>query len=166
MLNTPPGYESTAYAPHAAPGFAPNVPVPFVRASLGARFVAYLLDILFIFGFTALLTLAITLIGVVTFGLGWTLFAILPASGILYSAITVGGAGQSTWGMRMMGLRVVAPSSGVRVDVITAGVHALLFYVAISTFLLWAVDILLGLVRSDRRLGHDLLLGLAVVRAG
>lgn len=68
--------------------------------------------------------------------------------------------------MRMMGLRVVAPSSGVRVDVITAGVHALLFYVAISTFLLWAVDILLGLVRSDRRLGHDLLLGLAVVRAG
>lgn len=166
MLNTPPGYDSTAYVPHAAPGFSPNMPVPFVRASLGARFVAYLLDILFIFGFTALLTLAITLIGLVTFGLGWTLFAILPASGILYSAVTVGGAGQSTWGMRMMGLRVVTPSSGVRVDVITAGVHALLFYVAISTFLLWAVDILLGLVRADRRLGHDLLLGLAVVRAG
>ncbi len=165
MINTPPGYESTAYVPHAASGFRSPMPLPVVRASLGARFVAYLLDILFIFGFTALLTLAITLIGLVTFGLGWTLFAILPASGILYSAVTVGGAAQSTWGMRMMGLRVVAPSSGVRVDVITAGVHALLFYVAISTFLLWAIDILLGLVRSDRRLGHDLLLGLAVVRA-
>lgn len=165
MINTPPGYESTSYVPHAASGFRSPMPLPVVRASLGARFVAYLLDILFIFGFTALLTLAITLIGLVTFGLGWTLFAILPASGILYSAVTVGGAAQSTWGMRMMGLRVVAPSSGVRVDVITAGVHALLFYVAISTFLLWAIDILLGLVRSDRRLGHDLLLGLAVVRA-
>ena len=61
-----------------------------------------------------------------TFGFGWTLFAVLPASGIIYSAITVGGRRQSTLGMRMMGLRVVAPVSGARVDLITAGVHALL----------------------------------------
>lgn len=78
------------YTDRYAAGYAPQFPVPYVRGSLGARFVAYLLDILFIFGFTALLTLAITVIGVLTFGLGWTLFAILPASGILYSAITVG----------------------------------------------------------------------------
>ncbi|MDN3591811.1 RDD family protein [Methylobacterium adhaesivum] len=138
--------------------------VPVIRASLGARFVAYLLDILFIIGFTALLTLLITIIGALTFGLGWTLFAVLPASGILYSAVTVGGASQGTWGMRMMGLRVVN-QEGTRVDMITAAIHALLFYVAISTFLLWALDLVIGLVRSDRRLGHDLLLGLAVVRA-
>ena len=81
------------------------------------------------------------------------------------SALTVGGSGQGTWGMRMMGLRVVAPESGTRVDIITAAVHALLFYVAISTFLLWFVDMLFGLMRADRRLGHDLLVGLAVVRA-
>ena len=55
--------------------------------------------------------------------------------------------------------------SGARVDVVTAAVHALLFYVAISTFLLWCVDIAFGLMRADRRLGHDLLLGLAVVHA-
>ena len=36
--------------------------------------------------------------------------------------------------------------------------------VLISTFLLWCIDVVFGLVRSDRRLGHDLLLGLAVVR--
>ncbi|NEU13127.1 RDD family protein [Methylobacterium sp. BTF04] len=161
MLETPPGYADRLQSGYAAP-----MPLPMVRASLGARFVAYLLDILFIFGFTAVLTLAITLIGIVTFGLGWTLFAILPASGILYSALTVGGSAQSTWGMRMMGLRVVTPGSGTRVDFITAGVHALLFYVAVTTFLLWAVDILFGLLRSDRRLGHDLLLGLAIVRVG
>jgi uncharacterized RDD family membrane protein YckC len=137
---------------------------PMVRASLGGRGVAYLLDILFIFGFTALLTLLITVVGALTFGLGWTLFAVLPASGILYSALTVGGAGQGTWGMRMMGLRVVN-QTGTRVDMITAAIHALLFYVAISTFLLWALDIVIGLVRPDRRLGHDLLLGLAVVRS-
>jgi uncharacterized RDD family membrane protein YckC len=164
MLNTPPGYDPAGYAERFGTGFPSNLPMPFVRASLGARFVAYLLDILFILGFTALLTLAITVLGVLTFGIGWTLFAILPASGILYSAVTVGGAAQSTWGMRMMGLRVVTPASGLRVDFLTAAIHALLFYVAISTFLLWFVDILFGLMRSDRRLGHDVLVGLAVVR--
>ncbi|GJD33813.1 RDD family protein [Methylobacterium aerolatum] len=149
----------------APPPFMGTLPVPYVRASLGARTVAYLLDILFIFGFTAFLTLLITVVGLVTFGLGWTLFAVLPASGIIYSAITVGGSRQSTIGQRMMGLRVVAPESGRPVDFVTAAVHALLFYVAVSTFLLWCVDVAFGLVRSDRRLGHDLLLGLAVVPA-
>ena len=161
MQNPQPGYAQR----FEAPGYATSLPIPFVRASLGGRTVAYLLDIVFIFGFTALLTLLITVIGVVTFGLGWTLFAVLPASGIIYSAITVGGPKESTIGQRMMGLRTVAPESGARVDVVTAAVHALLFYVAISTFLLWCVDIAFGLIRADRRLGHDLLLGLAVVHA-
>ena len=156
----------TAYAERAdISGYSASLPIPFVRASLGGRTLAYLLDILFILGFTALLTMAITVIGVVTFGLGWTLFAVLPASGILYSAITVGGSRQSTLGQRMMGLRVVAPESGRHVDILSAAVHALLFYVAVSTFLLWCVDLAFGLVRADRRLGHDLLLGLAVVHA-
>lgn len=160
MQNPQPGYAEQRYE---APGYTASLPIPFVRASLGARTVAYLLDILFIFGFTALLTLLITVIGVVTFGLGWTLFAVLPASGVIYSAITVGGAKQSTIGQRLMGLRVVAPERGGPVDFISAAVHALLFYVAVSTFLLWCLDVAFGLMRADRRLGHDLLLGLAVV---
>lgn len=158
MLEYPTGTVDPTRTAYGSP-----MALPMVRASLGARAVAYLLDILFIFGFTALLTLLITVVGALTFGLGWTLFAVLPASGILYSAVTVGGAGQGTWGMRMMGLRVVN-QTGTRVDMITAAIHALLFYVAISTFLLWALDIVIGLVRPDRRLGHDILLGLAVVR--
>ena len=110
MQNPQPGY-----APRFdAPDYAASLPVPFVRASLGGRTMAYLLDILFIFGFTVLLTLLITVVGVVTFGLGWTLFAVLPASGIIYSAITVGGAKQSTIGQRLMGLRTIAPESGAR----------------------------------------------------
>lgn len=160
MHNPQPGYAEPLQS-----GFAPPITLPTIRASLGARFVAYLLDIVFILGFTAVLTVVIALLGVVTFGLAWTLFPVLGASGILYSAITVGGAAQSTWGMRLLGLRVVAPESGVRVDVVTAAIHALLFYVALGTFLLWFVDMFVGLVRPDRRLGHDLILGLAVVRA-
>ena len=68
MLNTPPGYDPAGYAERFGTGFPSNLPMPFVRASLGARFVAYLLDILFILGFTALLTLAITVLGVLTSG--------------------------------------------------------------------------------------------------
>ena len=34
---------------------------------------------------------------------------------------------------------------------LAAAVHALFFYVAISTFLLWACDVLVGFVRDDRR---------------
>ena len=161
MVNPQPGYAER----YDMPGYAGSVPVPYVRASLGTRFFAYLLDIVFIFGFTTFLATLIFLAGVLTLGLAWTLFPILAASGILYSAITVGGRKQSTWGMRMLGLRVVAPESGRPVDWVTAGVHALLFYVAISTFVIWCVDILFGLLRPDRRLGHDLLLGLAVVKA-
>jgi uncharacterized RDD family membrane protein YckC len=164
MTNFEPGYRpGYTQDPSMAAGYG-AVPVAYIRASLGGRSVAYLLDLLFILGFTAVLGTAIFLVGVVTFGLGWALFPILGVSGILYSAITVGGAKQSTLGMRMMGLRVVAPESGRPVDMLTAAVHALLFYVAVSTFLLWCLDILFGLVRSDRRLGHDVLLGLAVVR--
>jgi uncharacterized RDD family membrane protein YckC len=160
MLNTSPRYAD----PTRGPAYGVPMALPAIRASLGGRSMAYLLDILFILGFTALLWVAILILGVVTFGLGWTLFAALPASGILYSALTVGGSHQATWGMRMLGLRVVRPEGG-RVDMITAGVHALLFYVAISTFLLWFVDVVVGLVRPDRRLGHDLIMGLAVLRA-
>lgn len=156
----------TDYAqPYGTTGYGGPLPVPYVRASLGGRTVAYLFDIAFIFLFTGILATAIAVIGLLTFGFGWTLFAILPASGIIYSAVTVGGSKQSTWGMRMLGLRVVAPESGTRVEMLTAAIHALLFYVAISTFLLWCVDVVFGLLRPDRRLGHDLILGLAVVRA-
>lgn len=160
MLNRETGYARPFEAP-----YLPPVTLPAVRASLGGRTLAYLLDIVFILAFSALLWVAIALVGLVTFGLGWTLFAVLPASGVIYSAITVGGSGQATLGQRMLGLRVVAPESGARVDLVTAAVHALLFYVAVSTFLLWFVDLAFGLVRGDRRLGHDVLLGLAVVRA-
>ena len=128
------------------------------------RLVAYLLDIVFILAFTALLSIAIAILGTVTLGLGWSLFAVLPASGVLYSMITVGGWKQSTVGMRMAGLRAVRVRGG-SVDWLMAAAHALLFYVAVGTMLLWLADVGLGLVRGDRRMGHDILVGLAVVRA-
>ena len=134
--------------------------------ALSRRFFAYLIDILVIFGLIALLAIAIFVFGIVTLTIGWWLYALLfpPLVAIIYNAVTIGGPAQSTIGMRMMGLRVVDAGSGGPVDKITAAVHALLFYVAAGTFILLAIDVFIGLMRPDRRLGHDLLTGVTLVR--
>jgi uncharacterized RDD family membrane protein YckC len=152
----------------AAPG-GPRVSAPVAARTdgvLGRRFFAYLIDILVIFGLIALLAIAIFVFGIITLTLGWWLYGLLfpPVVAIIYNALTIGGPAQSTLGMRMMGLRVVDAGSGGPVDKITAAVHALLFYLAAGTFVLLALDIFIGIMRSDRRLGHDLLTGVSLVR--
>jgi uncharacterized RDD family membrane protein YckC len=159
MANGQPGYGGP-YGSRAGGA----IPIEATEGVLGPRLFAYLLDIVFILIFSGLLALAISIIGLLTFGLGWALFAIMPAAGVIYSAITVGGSKQSTIGMRMMGLRAVDAATGGRVDWIIAAIHSLLFYVAAGTFLLWVLDLFIGFTRTDHRLGHDLLVGLAVVR--
>ncbi|MDJ1156944.1 RDD family protein [Chelatococcus sp. SYSU_G07232] len=135
------------------------------RGVLGGRFVAYLVDLCVIAVLTFVLAVVIALLGVVTLGIAWLLFPILAATGVFYSIATVGGRRQATIGMRLFGLKVTG-QNGTRVDPIIAGAHALFFYVAASTMLLLALDILIGLVRDDRRLLHDLLTGVTVVRVG
>jgi uncharacterized RDD family membrane protein YckC len=133
---------------------------------LGRRLFAYLIDILIVFGLVTVLAIALFILGIVTFTLGWGLYALLfpPLVAIVYNAVTIGGPAQSTIGMRMMGLLVVDAGSGGPVDKITAAVHALLFYVAAGTFILLAIDVFIGMMRPDRRLGHDLITGVMLVR--
>lgn len=163
MRDSLPGYDRPAMPGASAAGYGPPLALA-TEGVLARRLVAYLLDIVFIFLFCALLAVIISIVGLLTLGLGWGLFAILPAGGILYSAITVGGRKQSTIGMRMAGLRAVNVHSGGRVDTLTAAFHALLFYLAVGTFVLWLVDVVMGFMREDRRFGHDLFSGVAIVR--
>ncbi|TVR07268.1 MAG: RDD family protein [Salinarimonadaceae bacterium] len=141
-------------------------PLPVTDGVLTRRLLAYLIDIFVILGFTLLVLVAILILGVVTFGIGWLLFAIAaPGAAILYTALTMAGPKQSTIGMRFCGLRVIDAASGGPIDALRAAVHALLFYLAISTFVIWAIDIAIGVFRADRRLGRDLVVNLMVVRA-
>jgi uncharacterized RDD family membrane protein YckC len=136
------------------------------EGTVGRRLFGYLIDIVVLFFLGALLAVAISILGVLTLGLGWLLFPILgiPVA-VLYNAITISGSSQATIGMRMAGLRVLDATTGGRVSFIAAAVHALLFYVFIaSAGLLLAIDILFGLVRSDRRMGRDLLTNVVLVR--
>ncbi|MCB5176854.1 RDD family protein [Microvirga lenta] len=134
---------------------------------INRRFWAYLIDLLVVAVWIVLISIAIFVFGLLTLGLGWGLFVFLPLTAltfILYNAVTIGGPSQATVGMRYMGLRVVDPS-GRPVSMLAAAVHALLFYVAVSTFLLWACDVLVGFFRDDRRFVRDLLTNMMVIRS-
>lgn len=136
-----------------------------VSGVLGSRIFAWIGDIIVLAILGTLVWFALGVLGIVTFGATWLLIPIATvATALGYAALTIGGPRQATWGMRMAGLRVETATGG-RPDGLAAAVHALLFYVAASTVALWVLDILCGIVRSDRRLGHDLLTGLVVVRA-
>ena len=132
---------------------------------LSRRLGGYLVDLVIIAVLMGILWTVIAILGVLTFGFGWMLFALLPLTAIAYNALTIGGPAQATIGMRMAGVRVVdVMSGGGRVGLVQAAVHAVLFWLAASTGLLLAVDILVCFARPDRRLGHDLLSGVALVR--
>ena len=140
-------------------------PLQNVSGVLGSRLFAWIGDIIALFILGWLVVALLIFLGLVTFGATWLLLPIATvATALGYAALTVGGPKQSTWGMRMAGLRVETVNGG-RPDGLAAAVHALLFYVAAGTVALWVLDILCGLVRDDRRLGHDILTGLVVVRA-
>ncbi|MDQ4136775.1 MAG: RDD family protein [Pseudomonadota bacterium] len=154
-----PGYNPTYRPPHGL------VDPRATEGVLGRRLIGYVVDLVVITILMGLLWLVIAVLGVITFGFGWLLFGLLPLTAIVYNALTVGGPSQGTIGMRMAGVRVVDGITGGRVSILQAAVHALLFYVAVSTAVLLAVDVLIGFGRSDRRLGHDLLSGVTLVRA-
>jgi uncharacterized RDD family membrane protein YckC len=137
------------------------------EGTLSRRLFAYLVDVVVIFLISAVLGVVISILGLLTFGLGWLLFAVLgiPVA-VLYNAITISGSSQGTIGMRMVGVRVLDATTGGRVSFISAAVHALLFYVALGTAaLLWLADVAVGLFRSDRRLARDLITNVVFVRA-
>jgi uncharacterized RDD family membrane protein YckC len=135
------------------------------EGTLGRRFLGYLVDLIVITSIMALLWVVIAFVGLITFGFGWGLFALLPLTAIIYNAVTISGPSQATIGMRVAGVRVVEAVTGGRVPFVIAAVHALLFYVAATTFVLWAIDVFTGFVRSDSRLGHDLLTGIVMIRS-
>ena len=145
-----------------------GVDVRLTQGVIGRRFWAYIIDLFVVALWIVLISIAIFVFGLLTLGLGWGLFVLLPLTAltfVIYNAVTIGGRSQATVGMRTMGLRVVDAQTGGPVSMLAAAVHALLFYVAVSTFLLWAGDILIGLFRDDRRYFRDILTNMLVIRS-
>jgi uncharacterized RDD family membrane protein YckC len=155
---------ASASAPFAGSAQVSASGAATVEGVLSRRLFAYGIDFVVIMILTVLLALVISIVGFITFGLGWALFALLPGTAILYSAVTVGGSAQATLGMRLLGLRAVDAQTGGPVGMLAAALHAVLFYLAASTFLLLCIDLVIGASRDDRRLGHDLLANVLLLR--
>lgn len=126
------------------------------------RVFAFLVDYALILLLMVPLAVIVALLGVLTLGIGWLLFGILfPLTALLYVAATLGGRGQATLGMRLMGIRLER-LDGRRVDPVLAVVHTVLFWAANA--ILTPLVLLATLVLDRKRTLHDLLLGTVVTR--
>ena len=130
---------------------------------LSRRTFAALIDV---FAIAMIAFFATVVVAIFTFGIGailaWAFLPVLPVLSILYVGTTMSKASQATWGMRMMGIRLER-LDGRRIDGLFAVLHAVLFWASVTV--LTPLVLLIGLFTNRRQLGHDLLLGTAMVRA-
>jgi uncharacterized RDD family membrane protein YckC len=125
------------------------------------RSVGYLIDCVILFLLGLVLTVALSIFGIITFGLGFHLFPLLSIVPIAYSTLLIGGPDSATFGMRLMDVQVRS-WSGERPNMIQALVMTLLFYGTIA--ITWFFGLLVIFFNARRRAAHDFLAGTVVVR--
>jgi uncharacterized RDD family membrane protein YckC len=127
------------------------------------RVLAFLLDYLIVGLLLIPFAILVFFLGLLTLGLGWSLFAVLgPAVALIYVWNTLGGRNQATVGMRMMNIRLDR-LDGRRVDGLFAVVHSVLFWA--GNVVLTPLVLLVSLFADRKRTLHDLLLGTVVTRS-
>lgn len=127
------------------------------------RVFAFLIDYFFVGLLMVPFAVVVLVLGVLTFGLGWMLFAVLfPLVALTYVWTTLGGAKQATPGMSIMGIKLER-LDGRKIDGLFAVLHSVLFWAANA--LLTPFVLLFTLIADRKRTLHDLLLGTVVVRA-
>jgi len=128
------------------------------------RILAFFIDFAFVLLLCIPAIVVIFFVGIFTFGLGWALYSVLFfLVAIPYVGFTLGGANQATPGMKVMGIRMVR-LDGASVDLMLAIAHGALFWIG-NTFLTPLI-LLISLFSNRKRLLHDMLLGVVVVRDG
>jgi uncharacterized RDD family membrane protein YckC len=139
-------------------GFAPEALL--FRGVLARRIFALAVDFMLIgmIGWAA--ALGIFLFGVITLGMGFLLFHIIPILPFIYYTVLPPRGG--TIGQRLFGLELREDADlSRRPTHAEAFVWSLLLWVS---FALACLPFLLALTNPRRRAGHDLLSGLAIVR--
>lgn len=132
------------------------------RGALSSRIFAFAVDFVVVGILWAFWAFMLSLLGFLTFGLAWLVLPVLwPLVALFYNGSTVSGPHRGTWGMRIAGIELVR-TDGTRLDFISAAAHAVIFYVSVAV--LTPLVLLLGMVRNDRRLLHDLLIGCIAAR--
>ncbi|MGO3931000.1 RDD family protein [Rhodopseudomonas pseudopalustris] len=133
---------------------------------LSKRVFAFLIDLVVLSIPVVLAIVFITVFGVITLGLGWTLFWIVsPASviwALIYYGASLGGPHSATIGMRALGIEM-ATWTGEPGYFVLGAVHAFLFWLSLS--MLTPLVLLVGLFNGRRRLLHDILLGTVIINS-
>ena len=129
---------------------------------ISRRILAFLIDYIVMAIVIAVLGVFIGILGVLTFGLGWLLYAVLvPIVVVPYVALSLGGHDQATPGMKAMDLKIVKDDGG-QVDWLVATVHLVLFWV--FNTILTPLVLLLALFTNRKRALHDILLNTSMQR--
>lgn len=127
-----------------------------------ARVISFLIDYLVIGLLCIPFAVLIGFLGVITLGLAWGLYAILPAAvALLYIATTLGGKKQATLGMQFTGVTLKRLDGG-KIDPLLAILHSILFWVIHSIAVI--LPLFVSFFSSKKRLLHDVLLGTYVGR--
>lgn len=131
---------------------------------LSRRVVAFLIDFIFISVPVALAAMFIFAFGIVTLGLGFALYWLLPPGAVIwaicYFGITLGGPRSATIGMRVMDLEM-RTWYGAPAYFVLGAVHAVAFWVSMSA--LTPFILLVAFFNERRRLLHDIVLGTVVI---
>jgi len=148
------------------PAFDPWLEPELFQGVLTKRVLAFLIDLVVLAIPVILAVVFIAVFGVVTLGLGWTLFWLVsPASviwALVYYGASLGGPHSATLGMRVMGIEMHTQFGEPSYFVLGA-VHAVLFWVSIT--MLSPFVLLVALFNGRRRLLHDIVLGTVVINA-
>jgi uncharacterized RDD family membrane protein YckC len=147
--------------PHA---YDPATQPELFEGVLPRRVVAFAIDFVIIAAPIVLAAMVIFAFGVVTLGLGWALYWLLPPASVLwaivYFGITLASPESATIGMRVMDLEM-RTWYGAPAYFVLGAVHAVLFWLSISA--LSPLILLVCFFNQRRRLLHDIVLGTVVI---
>jgi uncharacterized RDD family membrane protein YckC len=147
--------------PHA---YDPATNPELFEGVLARRIVAFFIDFLTIAAPIVLGAMFIFAFGIVTLGLGWALYWLLPGASVLwaiaYFGFTLGGPHSATVGMRVMDLEI-RTWYGTPAYFVLGAIHAIAFWFTVSFFTPFVL--LVAFFNARRRLLHDIMLGTVVV---
>lgn len=159
--NKRPGGMPLEIKPHA---YDPNANPELFEGVLPRRVVAFVIDLVIITIPVIALWLFIFVFGLVTLGLGWALYWLMPPATVIwalfYFGLTLGGPRSATIGMRTMDLEM-RTWYGAPAYFVLGAVHAVVFWISVSA--LTPFILLVCFFNERRRLLHDILLGTVVI---
>jgi len=147
--------------PHA---YDPATMPELFEGVLARRVVAFVIDVIVIAVPVLLAVVFIFVFGLVTFGLGWTLYWLLSPStviwALLYYGLCFGSPASATIGMRIMDLEM-RTWYGAPAYFVLGAVHAVVYWITVSA--LTPLVLVVGFFNERGRLLHDILVGTVVI---